>query len=269
MTATSLLLLVLAAAAPQGAAGASSGPDGDMVLVGPGTWRSLYAPDAEDGASATMEVKRFALDRYPVTNAEFLAFVTKEPRWRKGSAAGLFVDDRYLRRWQGALRLGEGAPARAPVVDVSWFAAKAYCASLGKRLPSEAEWELAALAGERALDGRSEPGFNERILSWYASATPQRLPDVGGRAPNAWGVHDLHGLVWEWVHDYASTFAPGDSRKGDDDEPQKVCGAGAASATEKSDYAAFMRTAFRSSLEGRYTSGSLGFRCARDLEEGS
>lgn len=260
----SALFLLLAAAAPVGAA--TTPATTDMVVVGPGTWRSLYAPGKTED-SADVEVGAFRLDRHPVTNADFLSFVVKSPRWRKGAAPGLFVDERYLEHWQGALRPGEDAPAKAPVIHVSWFAAKAYCESLGKRLPKEAEWELAASAGETTFEGKSEPGFNERILSWYASPTPKRMPDVGGRAANAWGVSDMHGLVWEWVLDYSSSFAPGDSRKADDDEPSRICGAGAVSATEKSDYAAFMRTAFRSSLEGRYTNGNLGFRCAKDVEE--
>lgn len=249
-----VLTLLLAATAPA-----------DMVGVGPGSYRSLYPTGDSDGSSV-VEVKAFRLDRYPVTNADFLAFVRANARWQRGQAPALFADERYLRHWQGPLALGATAPARAPVVNVSWFAAKAYCAWRGKRLPSEHEWELAASAGERSYDGASEDGFTERILGWYAAPTPKVLPEVGGRAPNAWGAHDLHGLVWEWVLDYAATFAAADSR-GNDDEARQMCGAGAATAAEKSDYAAFMRSAFRSSLEARYTNPNLGFRCALDLEE--
>lgn len=257
---TPIALPLLLAALSTGAATAT-----DTVVVGPGSYRSLYAEPRSDG-SGRVEVSAFRLDRYPVTNEEFLAFVTGSAQWRKGEAKALFIDERYLRHWQGPLELGPLAPPRAPVVNVSWFAAKAYCAAQGKRLPREHEWELAASAGERSLDGTSEPGFLERILSWYAAPTPKVLPDVGGRAPNAWGTHDLHGLVWEWVLDYAASFAPGDSRRSDDDDARKMCGAGAATAAEKSDYAAFMRSAFRSSLEARYTNPNLGFRCALDLD---
>lgn len=256
---TLVLPLLLAAAVTGGPV-----PTTDMVVVGPGSYRPLYGEPDSDG-SEKVEVSAFRLDRHPVTNAAFLAFVEAHPRWRKGAVAALFGDERYLRHWQGPLALGPLAPPRAPVVNVSWFAAKAYCAAQGKRLPREHEWELAASAGERSLDGASEEGFHERILSWYAAPTPKVLPEVGGGQPNAWGAHDLHGLVWEWVLDYNASFAPGDSRGGDDDS-RNMCGAAAATASEKSDYAAFMRSAFRSSLEARYTNPNLGFRCAQTLE---
>lgn len=235
----------------------------ERVKVGPGVVRPLYAPSPEE---ATVPVAAFRLDRTQVTNAQYLAFVRANPRWQKGQVPRLFADEGYLAHWAGPARLGSRAPANAPVVRVSWFAAKAYCESRGARLPTEAQWELAAQATATQPDGSRDPAFVAEILGWYARPTPAVLPSVGRGQPNYWGAQDLHGLVWEWVLDFANASVSSDSRNGRDGETLSFCGAGSLTASNKDDYAAFMRLAFRSSLQASYTTGNLGFRCAWPAE---
>ena len=236
---------------------------GGMAPVGPGELHPVYAATA---ATTAVKVGVFALDRLPVTNAEFLAFVREHPRWRRDRVARIFADDGYLAHWAGPEALGPAARPDQPVTRVSWFAARAYCSAQEKRLPTEAEWELAAAAGEKTADGTAEPGFRQRILAWYARSAASDLPAVGRRTPNYWGVHDLHGLIWEWVLDFNSALVSGDSRTGSSADRLQFCGAGAFVAGDKQDYATFMRLAFRGSLEARYTMRTLGFRCARDVD---
>jgi sulfatase modifying factor 1 len=239
---------------------------GGMARVGPGDLRPLYTATA---AATTVEVGAFELDRMPVTNAEFLGFVRKHERWRRDRVGRVFADDGYLAHWVAPDELGPGARPEQPVTRVSWFAARAYCRALGKRLPTEAEWELAAMAGDNHADGAMEPGFRERVLAWYAKPATHDLPSVGQRPANYWGIHDLHGLVWEWVLDFNSTLVSSDSRTGKSADRLQFCGAGAFVAGDKQDYASFMRLAFRGSLEARYTARTLGFRCARDAGNGA
>ncbi len=210
---------------------------------------------------------RFALDRLPVSNGEFLQFVRRFPEWRRGRVPHLFADERYLTHWSGPLQLGPEADPDAPVVQVSWFAARAYCESVGRRLPTEDEWELAAAAGEAEKDARADPAWRDRILEWYSRPSPPRWPRRGQGRPNAWGIYDLHGLVWEWVEDFNSTLLSNDSRESGDNDALRFCGSGAYSARDKEDYAGFMRIAFRSSLGARDTTRNLGFRCASDVQE--
>ncbi len=142
----------------------ASAPPRGMVRVGPGILRPVYPPSPEE---TELPVAAFWLDRLPVTNAEFLAFVQAHPRWRRGTLPRLFADESYLAHWAGPTTLGPAALPEQPVVRVSWFAAKAYCAARGARLPTETEWELAAAASPTRPDGRDEPGYHEQLLNWY------------------------------------------------------------------------------------------------------
>lgn len=243
--------------------GTPSVPKG-MARVDGGTYRPVFPPSPKETEIA---VAPFLLDKTAVTNAQFAAFVQEHPKWRKDRVARVFADQNYLASWQSAADTpGSAVVLNAPVTRVSWFAAKAYCQWRGARLPSEAEWELAAAASETKLDARDDAEFTARILSWYAEQTPARFAEVGLGRPNAYGVHDLHGLIWEWVHDYGNTLLSSDSRNGNKD-PNRFCGGAGATAGDKRNYAAFMRVAFRGSLRGPYTVQTLGFRCAQDVKE--
>jgi len=147
----------------------------------------------------------------------------------------------------------------APVTRVSWFAASAYCQSRGKDLPTVEQWERAAAGG-----GKDPAATRDRILEWYGRPASDSLAEVGRGAPNAYGVHDMHGLIWEWTLDFNSAMVSTESRDpGARDDPL-FCGSGSLGAADPSDYATFMRYAMRNSLRASYTTGTLGFRCARE-----
>jgi formylglycine-generating enzyme required for sulfatase activity len=233
-----------------------------MVVVPAGIHRPVIRGRDDP---AEIAVAPFRLDVRPVTNGEFLAFVRANPKWRRSGIPPLFADSGYLSHWAGDLELGALAPADAPVVRVSWFAASAFAAWAGKRLPSTAEWERAAVAGFETEDGRSEPAYGEAVLGWFARPTPATLPGVGAGRPNYHGVRDLLTLVWEWVDDFNTAMVTGESRGDTGLERNLFCGAGAAGATDLENYPAFMRGGMRSSLRASYVVPNLGFRCAQDL----
>jgi formylglycine-generating enzyme required for sulfatase activity len=227
----------------------------DMALVGPGTFRPLRA------LGKATEVRPFLLDREPVTNGQFLSFVKTHPAYGRDRIDRLFADDGYLSTWAGTTELGPRAPIDAPVVRVSWFAAKAYCAANGARLPRVAEWEVAGNASATEKDAHADPAFRRELLSWFERPSTGTPGSIGGR-PNAWGVRDLHGLVWEWVFDFNADLVDGDDRgRGD---TMRFCGAGAIGTPDPSDAPLFLRTAFRSALRPDSTTNTLGFRCAKD-----
>ena len=230
------------------------------VEVPAATFRSVLPPDGKD---APARVAAYALRAAPVTNAEFLAFVRTNGDWRRDRVARVFADDRYLAHWPAADAVAD-AQAAQPVTQVSWFAAQAFCEAEGARLPTWHEWELVAAADEKRRDARDDPAWRESILAWYSRSSNTPLPAVMSGPANAWGAHDMHGLVWEWVDDYAAMMVSGDNREQGDPDLLKFCGAGALSVSDRENYAVLMRTAMLSSLAAVDTTRNLGFRCARD-----
>ena len=214
----------------------------------------------------TVKVAPFELQKTPVTNAEFLAFVQAHPEWRRDRVARVLADERYLQHWAGPVALQDDAQAKQPVVNVSWFAASAYCEAQGARLPTWSEWEYAAAADETRTDARKDPAWRERILGWYSRPSTGPLPRAGLQTPNAYGVQDLHGLVWEWTDDFSSLMIAEDARKQGDPDKAKFCGAGALSMDDRDNYAVLMRVAMLSSLTAKSTTANLGFRCARSTQ---
>lgn len=253
-------LLVVATCAITAMAGRAE--EGGLREIPGGTWTPLYRSTRDP---AVITVSRFLLDERPVTNGEFLAFVTAHPQWRRSQVSPLFADASYLEHWAGDLEPGLRAPLDAPVVRVSWFAARAYARAHGKRLPTTAEWELAASAGYTRPDGRNDEELKRDLNAWIARPVPAVFPTTASARADYHGVRGLHGLVWEWVEDFNAAMITGESRADTGLERDLFCGAGAAASKDPSDYAGFMRQALRSSLKANHTTSALGFRCARNL----
>ena len=234
-----------------------------MAMLPAGSYRPLYAPVG----TSRVQVAAFAIDRDPVTRGDFLAFVSRHPEWQRGRVRPVFADARYLADWQGAVDAGDAKALRRPVTQVSWFVARAYCASLGKRLPTVDEWEYAAAASEGSSDASTDPSFRARLLALYGAMRGQSSTTTRGFT-NVYGVRGLHGVVWEWTLDFNSVVLDDDSRatgSGVDGRDRHLyCASSAIGATDPSDYAAFLRHAVRAGLGARSTTSSVGFRCAAD-----
>jgi formylglycine-generating enzyme required for sulfatase activity len=229
-----------------------------LCRIAAGSYRSFFPGKDEP---KRIQVPAFAIEEHAVTNGQFARFVRAVPEWRRSRAKRLFVDTKYLVHWTDDVNPGEEAMDR-PVVNVSWFAARAYARWIGRRLPMLQEWELVAAASKTSTDGRKEPGYNERILSWYSRSSSTTPDPVRSTFKNAHGVYDMHGLVWEWVENFNSALVTGESRGDTALERTFFCGAGSIGSADPADYASFMRFAFRSSLKAVYTTKNLGFRCA-------
>lgn len=235
-----------------------------MVTIPAGIHRPVTRSATDPEA---IQVAAFRLETLPVTNAEFLAFVTANPQWRRSQVSPLFADESYLRHWAGDLELGPKALPDAPVVNVTWFAARAYARSKNRRLPTLAEWELAATAGYATRIGRDEPAFVRDLYAWLVAPTPDVIPSVSTARATLDGARGLHGLVWEWVDDFDTAMVTGESRADAARDQNLFCGGAALASTDPSDYAGFMRQALRSSLKARQGTSSLGFRCAADISK--
>ncbi|UFK98659.1 formylglycine-generating enzyme family protein [Kaistella faecalis] len=235
-------------------------PEVKMVTIKGGKYQPFYGGD-----SSLVEVPDFLLDETPVTNREFLDFVKKNPKWKRSNVKAIFADETYLRDWQNDETLPKNADPEAPVTFVSWFAAKAYAKSAGKRLPTMDEWEYVAMADEETANARNKPGYSSHLINLYNEKFRERNR-VKGSKPNYWSVYNMFDLVWEWTEDFNSIMTTSDSRTGEYDDKGLFCASAATSANDVLNYASFMRYAFRSSLKANYTVENLGFRCAKNLK---
>jgi formylglycine-generating enzyme required for sulfatase activity len=202
--------------------------DTDIVVIPAGPF--LMGEPAQ-----RVELPKFRIAKYPVTNSQYQYFV---------EATGQRRPDHWPR--------AGGCPpelARQPVVFVSWEDAAAYAAWLGGRLPAESEWEKAA----RGVDGRLYPWGNDFIANHCNTSESDtdgvRPVDAhpGGASP--YGVLDMAGNVWEWTSTYY-----------DDSDQWRVLKGGAWDYKGLKDARCASRVYFRPT----FRNGAIGFRCCWD-----
>lgn len=183
-----------------------------MVVLPPGRFQigSDLADDEKNGPVVTI-AKPFAVGKYPVTVAQYLAAVKagqcREPEWREaGSQYHYQTGSNDLYRKMGKALLGDNHP----IVGISWDDAKAWLKWLngnildkagGYRLLGEAEWEYAARAGSNTRWGHGDDEAALEKYAWFVKNSDSKTHEVGGKLANAFGLHDMHGNVWAWVED--------------------------------------------------------------------
>lgn len=250
-------LLLLLGSATAKASGADYRP------IPGGEFRSVLPAD---GKSAPAQIAPFLLRVRPVSNAEYLSFVSAHPEWQRDQVPEVMATANYLSQWHSALDIGMLDPA-APVTQISWYAAAAFCESEQARLPRWGEWEFAAAAGENRSDARDDPPWLAHILAWYSRPGKGAIKKIASTPANYYGINDLHGLVWEWVEDFNGLFittGSGDSRVQGEQKQLEFCGGAALSLGDRRNYAILMRLALLAAMEGNQSGSNLGFRCARD-----
>jgi len=217
------------------------------IPAGPFTMGS-DAGNEDEAPAHEVDLPAFEIDKFEVTNADFAQFA---------EATGYQTDaekEGRTKNWRDAAE-GKG---NHPVVYVSWNDAMAYCQWLGKRLPSEAEWEKAA----RGTDGRMYPWGNE----WDPSKA--NVKDTGlrgtvavgsfGAGASPYGVEDMAGNVWEWTADWYEAYPSSNYQSDYFGQRFRVQRGGGWFET-----AEWVRTTFRNANSEVAANDDLGFRCAR------
>ena len=193
-----------ASASASAAAPASASIPDDMLPVPGGTF--IMGADGigerDEQPAHRVTVQAFLLDKTEVTNGKYLECVNAQ--------ACKPYRDNVARGFHAGPEAGFRAPDQ-PVVGVSWYDAKGYCAFRGKRLPAEAEWERAARGDDdRKYAWGNEPPdgthacYGRKVGAKGATTMPVgSFPD--GRGP--YGHFDLTGNVWEWTNDIYDPMA--------------------------------------------------------------
>jgi serine/threonine-protein kinase len=202
----------------------------------------------------------FYMDATPVTNREFSRFVEVTGYRPNDEGASRFIHHLPGRK------IPKGKESH-PVVFVSWDDACAYAAWVGKRLPTEAEWEKAARGtdGRKYPWGRSEPSPRSANYGRAHGDTVAVGSLPAGASP--YGILDLAGNVWEWCGEYDD---PDFYSDGPPNNPSNARGGDKARLVMRGGSYMYgsraLRTYSRTSFEAHYRFADGGFRCARTAE---
>ena len=152
-------------------------PPPGMVFVAGGTFQMGSNSESDEKPIHTVTISGFFMDKTEVTQAEYRKVMGKTPSSFSG------CDD-------------------CPVEKVSWHDANAYAKKVGKRLPTEAEWEYAARGGNKSK-GYAYSGSNDLdAVAWYNNNSGSKTHPVAQKQPNELGLYDMSGNVWEWCSDW-------------------------------------------------------------------
>jgi formylglycine-generating enzyme required for sulfatase activity len=154
-----------------------------MVFVEGGTFQmGSNSGDSDEKPVHTVTVSGFFMDKTEVTQAEYRKVMGKNPSKFSG------CDD-------------------CPVENVSWYDAYEYAKKVGKRLPTEAEWEYAARGGSKSK-GYTYSGSNGiDAVGWYDDNSDDKTHPVAQKQPNELGLYDMSGNVWEWCSDRYGSYS--------------------------------------------------------------
>ena len=228
-------------------------PPQGMVLIPAGTFMmGSTRGDRDEKPIHEVTLGPFFIDKFEVTQQEFKKVMDFNP--------SIFISGTFT---GGYLESGESGeePAKfkghhRPVERVTWHEANEYCQAVNKRLPTEAEWEYAARAGSTTKfywGDKSDVAF-----SWTAKNARSRSHLVGQKKPNAFGLYDMSGNVWEWVVDWENSYSeqPETNPKGPASGINKIMRGGSWYAHPN-----YSRSTYRgqNSPTIRYT--DIGFRC--------
>jgi formylglycine-generating enzyme required for sulfatase activity len=205
--------------------------------------------DPEDTPAHEVDLPAFEIDKFEVTNTDFAVFAEE-------TGYVTFAEKQGVSSWRDEWGIGED---NHPVVMVIWDDAQAYCEWLGKRLPTEAEWEKAA----RGDDGRSFPWGNE----WDPNKADVKERGLRGTAAvgsfgdgaSPYGVEDMVGNVGEWTADWYQPY-PGNTTEDPYYGERFRVTRGGGWFDEEAQATTFNRNA---ADPNRTANDDLGFRCAR------
>ena len=210
-----------------------------------------------------VRLNSFSIDVHPVTNEQFVLFLNYLGTEKDSHNHDIIrLKDSRIKRSSGRFSIERGY-TKHPVVGVTWYGAQAYAAWIGKRLPTEAEWEISCTGG---LESPLYP-TGEKIEKPQANFFSSDTTPVMSYPPNEFGLFDMAGNVYEWCHDwyeynyYDYSAQEPDNPKGPIQGVYRVLRGGCWKSLKED-----LRCAKRHRNKPGAANGTYGFRCASDGE---
>lgn len=170
----------------------------DMVILSGGTYyRGSNEGNRDEMPRHKINLNPYAIDIHPVTNEQFVRFLEMMGGEKDSNHLDIIqLRDSRIKRRSGKLMIESGY-SKHPVVGVTWYGATAYAKWVGKRLPTEGEWEIAAQGG---LENTFPTGDDlEKTQANFFSADTTAVMSY---PPNELGLYDMAGNVYEWCQDW-------------------------------------------------------------------
>lgn len=207
----------------------------------------------------------FAIDIHPVTNEQFVLFLEMMGGEKDSNNLDTIrLRDSRIKRSGGKLSIESGY-SKHPVVGVSWYGAVAYAKWVGKRLPTEAEWEIAAYGGIQDTIYPTGNSIERQQANFFSADTTS----VMSYPPNAYGLYDMAGNVYEWCQDwydhhyYDVSVQEPNNPKGPLQGVYRVLRGGCWKSSKDD-----LMCAHRHRNNPGMMTGTYGFRCAADVVSG-
>ncbi len=191
-----------------------------MVWTGGGTFKMGCTGEQSDcGTDEKPEhnvtVDNFAISQTEVTHAQYIKFMNEIGVSSNGSYNGTkYVNMDYsscaIGYRNGSFYFKGSSYAdseNCPMIEVTWYGAKAYCEWAGGRLPTEAEWEYAARGGALSKGYKYAGSNNIDEVAEYDGNNNKETKPVAGKKPNELGIYDMSGNVWEWCSDWYGDYS--------------------------------------------------------------
>jgi len=171
----------------------------EMVTIAAETFnRGSTLGNRDEMPRHPIRLQNFAIDVHPVTNEQFARYLEALDGEKDHNHQDVIkLKDSRIRRAAGKLIIESGY-AKHPVVGVTWYGAIGYAKWAGKRLPTEGEWEVAALGGEEEALYPTGCDIEKNQANFFSSDTTA----VKSYQPNSYGLYDMSGNVYEWCSDW-------------------------------------------------------------------
>lgn len=168
------------------------------VIKGGSFLRGSNSGNRDSLPAHQVNVDSFAIDIHPVTNEQFVRFLEVLGGEKDSNHNDVIrLKDSRIKRSGGKLSIESGY-SKHPVVGVTWYGAAAYAKWVGKRLPTEAEWEVAAKGGNETARYPTGEDIEKNQANFFSSDTTA----VMSYAPNGYNIYDMAGNVYEWCQDW-------------------------------------------------------------------